>query len=163
MNIAQHVESRVQKALDERIGDWNVSPHKFPNGLMETAEDSIRECGMIPGIWFEFEVCTGKSMAFSKTDHLLKRDGDPITVGKRRFWDMNDPFVIHYLSDKVIITKISALVVTMKIPEMKCLLYCTRSEVEAADITIELPRGKDYRIESLYSEKESPIALKIGF
>jgi hypothetical protein len=33
------------------------------------------------------------STSFSLTDHLLKRDGIPVTVRHRRFWDLNDPAV----------------------------------------------------------------------
>lgn len=35
-------------------------------------------------------------------DHLLQRDGIAITSGERRFWNFKDPFVIDYLSRKVI-------------------------------------------------------------
>ena len=40
--------------------------------------------------------------AFSLTDHLLKRDGVPLTVRERRFWDLNDPFSVAYLTERVI-------------------------------------------------------------
>jgi len=90
-----------EEAWDHRIGDWHVANHRFPNGLKRVGE-IIRENGMIPGIWFELEVCTRHSTAFSMVDHLLKRDGVPITAGDRRFWDMNDPFVIDYLTERVI-------------------------------------------------------------
>lgn len=83
------------------MGDWEVSHSDFPNGLEQTVEH-IRKCGMIPGIWFEMEVCGEESVAFHNTDHLLKRDGFPITSGKRRFWDFRDPYVIEYLKEKVI-------------------------------------------------------------
>ncbi|MFC6334394.1 glycoside hydrolase family 36 protein [Paenibacillus septentrionalis] len=83
------------------MGDWEVSRSDFPNGLEETVEH-IRKCGLIPGIWFEMEVCGEASTAFHNTEHLLKRDGFPITVGRRRFWDFRDPYVIEYLREKVI-------------------------------------------------------------
>jgi alpha-galactosidase len=35
-------------------------------------------------------------------DHLLQRDGLPITVRSRRFWNLNDPFAIDYLAERVI-------------------------------------------------------------
>jgi alpha-galactosidase len=35
-------------------------------------------------------------------DHLLKRDGIPVTVRQRRFWDLNDPFAVDYLTERVI-------------------------------------------------------------
>lgn len=82
------------------MGDWRLCESLFPGGF-ENALDKIREFGMIPGIWFEFEVCGEESDAYHKTDRLLKRDGYVITAG-RRFWDMEDPFVQEYLTDKVI-------------------------------------------------------------
>ena len=83
------------------MGDWNVSQKLFPGGL-EKAVSVIKDCGMIPGIWFELENCGSMSNAYHMVDHLLKRDGFVITSGSRRFWDMRDPFVIDYLTEKVI-------------------------------------------------------------
>ncbi|MBU3666548.1 MAG: alpha-galactosidase [Chthoniobacterales bacterium] len=82
-------------------GDWEVNPKSFPDGLRATA-DAVRERGMIPGIWFEFEVATRLSKAWQETSHQLHRDGVPIEVGTRRFWDFRDPWVHDYLSEKVI-------------------------------------------------------------
>ena len=82
-------------------GDWVPSPNLFPHGLEATAA-AIRERGLIPGLWFEMETVGDASMAFSLADHLLRRDGIPITVRSRRFWDLNDPFAVDYLSEKVI-------------------------------------------------------------
>jgi alpha-galactosidase len=82
-------------------GDWIPNRGLFPEGLEGVAE-AIRRRGLVPGLWFEMETCGRDSMAFSLVDHLLRRDGIPVTVGARRFWDMNDPWVIDYLSDRVI-------------------------------------------------------------
>lgn len=83
------------------LGDWELCEALFPNGFDKTL-DYIRSCGMIPGIWFEFEICSRQSDAFHDTEHLLKRDGYVITTGERRFWDMADPYVNEYLTEKVI-------------------------------------------------------------
>ena len=82
-------------------GDWVPSSKLFPEGLARTAE-LIREQGLIPGLWFEMETvgCTAK--AYALIDHLLQRDGLPVSVRQRRFWDLNDPFAIDYLTRKVI-------------------------------------------------------------
>jgi alpha-galactosidase len=48
------------------------------------------------------ETVGSQSAAFSLVDHLLKRDGRPITVRERRFWDLNDPAAIDFLTTKVI-------------------------------------------------------------
>ena len=82
-------------------GDWNPSKELFPNGISEATE-MIRSHGLIPGIWFEMETTAENAEAYQLTDHLLKRDGFVINVGKRRFWDMEDPWVQDYLSRKVI-------------------------------------------------------------
>ena len=57
---------------------------------------------MTPGLWFEFETVGATSTAFSLVDHLLSRDGAPLTVGTRRFWDLTDRFAVDYLTEKVI-------------------------------------------------------------
>ena len=82
------------------IGDWDINEIKFPGGLKQTA-DYIRKCGMIPGLWYEFE-SVGKGSKYYNCEHLLKKDGVIVTVGEKRFWDMEDPWVIDYLSEKVI-------------------------------------------------------------
>jgi alpha-galactosidase len=82
-------------------GDWIPNPRLFPEGLGVIAEE-IRRRGLIPGLWFEMETCGRDSTAFSFVDRLLRRDGIPLTVGVRRFWDLNDPRVVDYLSGRVI-------------------------------------------------------------
>ncbi|WP_127532958.1 glycoside hydrolase family 36 protein [Paenibacillus kobensis] len=83
------------------VGDWVISPELFPSGLEATVNE-IKKCGMIPGIWFELETCGPLADAYHWKEHLLQRDGIPITSGQRRFWNFRDPFVIDYLSEKVI-------------------------------------------------------------
>ena len=85
------------------IGDWIVNKTRFPQGLKATA-DKIRECGMIPGLWFEMENCGAASEIFNNTKMLLTRDGLPIQCGSRRFLDMRKPAVINYLSERVLNT-----------------------------------------------------------
>ena len=82
-------------------GDWVVEKSLFPNGIKEAA-DIIRSHGLIPGIWFEFECLGDKTKGFYNTEHLLTRDGYPVTVGGRRFWDMRREWVRDYLDEKVI-------------------------------------------------------------
>lgn len=82
-------------------GDWIPNRELFPDGLRATA-DRIRERGLIPGIWFEFEVCGTKSKAFTQCeDHLLKLDGIPISPN-RRFWNLSDPVAVSYLEERVV-------------------------------------------------------------
>ncbi|HEX2099841.1 MAG TPA: glycoside hydrolase family 36 protein, partial [Candidatus Synoicihabitans sp.] len=82
-------------------GDWDPSVRLFPRGLEATAA-MIRSHGLVPGLWFEMETVGDASTAFSLVDHLLRRDGQPVTVRNRRFWDLNDPTAVDYLTRRVI-------------------------------------------------------------
>ena len=82
-------------------GDWIPSAKLFPQGI-EAAAAAIRERGLVPGLWFEMETVGDTSTAFSLADHMLKRDGLPVTVRHRRFWDLSDPWAFSYLENKVI-------------------------------------------------------------
>lgn len=85
-----------------RFGKWRVSRKAFPRGLGPVVE-AIHAAGMQAGVWFEFEVA-GRSEpdCFAKTEWQLRRDGRPITVGDRRFWDFRIPAVVEYLAERVI-------------------------------------------------------------
>ena len=85
----------------ESVGDWTVNEERFPGGMKPIA-DYIRSKGMIPGLWYEMEALASGSRYFNSAEHLVKKDGVPLTIGGRRFWDMEDPWVIDYLSEKVI-------------------------------------------------------------
>lgn len=82
-------------------GDWIVAAEKFPHGLRATC-DAIRKLGLIPGIWFEFEVANKGSRAWHEITHHLYRDGRVLNVGSRRFWDFRDPWVHEFLAERVI-------------------------------------------------------------
>ncbi|RKM55824.1 alpha-galactosidase [Butyrivibrio sp. X503] len=83
------------------VGNWEINTERFPNGFKEVT-DYIRSKGMIPGLWFELEVVATNSKYFNETEHLLKKDGYPVTVGGRRFLDMEDPWVTEHLTKDVI-------------------------------------------------------------
>lgn len=85
----------------QQNGDWIANQQAFPQGLKATC-DAIRSHGLVPGLWFEFEVCTEGTQAWLKTDHLLRVDGETLRVGTRRFWDFRDPLTFDYLTQKVI-------------------------------------------------------------
>lgn len=86
---------------DIAMGDYEVSKELFPEGLDKTVS-AIREMGMKPGIWFEIENVGKAAKAYQLEEHLLQRDGHTLTTTMRRFWDMRDPWVMNYLTDKVI-------------------------------------------------------------
>lgn len=89
------------KGWESNMGDWDIAGELFPKG-MKAVTDEIRSCGMIPGIWFEAEICGKDARMFQNEEHLLKRNGNVITAGGRRFWDMRDPWVAQYLEKKII-------------------------------------------------------------
>lgn len=86
---------------DISMGDYNVSPTLFPEGLEKTVS-AIRDAGMKPGIWFEIDNVGSAAKAYHKEEHLLQKDGKVLSTYSRRFWDMNDPWVDEYLTHKVI-------------------------------------------------------------
>lgn len=83
------------------MGDWAANPVRFPNGLAATAA-AIRAKGLVPGLWMEPEHVARDSTAFQQIEHLLKRDGQTLTLELRRAWDLHDPWVVEYIDEKVI-------------------------------------------------------------
>lgn len=86
---------------DISMGDYEVSKNLFPDGLEKTVK-AIQDAGMIPGLWFEIENVGSASRAYHLEEHLLHKDGEVLTSYFRRFWDMTDPWVEEYLTEKVI-------------------------------------------------------------
>ena len=85
----------------EATGNWDAGKTRFPNGLKAVA-DYIKAKGMIPGIWYEFENVSPKCPLYDKEEYLVKKDGVALSVGDRRFLDMQKPEVIEHLTKKVI-------------------------------------------------------------
>ncbi len=90
------------------IGDWVVKDEAFPSGMKAYA-DKIRQKGMIPGIWMEFECADSKAEAFGHhLDHLKLTKNGKVIVGevingrRENFFDFRKPEVIEYLDEKVI-------------------------------------------------------------
>jgi len=85
----------------QQNGDWRVNRRAFPHGLRATT-DALRARGLVPGLWFEFEAVNPGSAAWDETAHQLHRDGAPLQVGPRRFWDFRDPWVHDFLAERVL-------------------------------------------------------------
>lgn len=86
------------------VGDFKVNEASFPHGIRETAR-KIREIGLIPGIWFEFECIAVQTETFKKfrdKDMFLTRDGNIITSGNRAFFDFRKKKVRNHLRKTVI-------------------------------------------------------------
>lgn len=91
----------AERGWESNMGDWSISSQLFPNGIGVVA-DKIRNAGLKPGIWFEPEVVGVEAYVGKKNESLLKRHDNVITAGTRRFWDMRNPAVQDYLTDKII-------------------------------------------------------------
>ena len=82
-------------------GDWEVSKVLFPEGMKVVAEE-IKAHGMLPGIWFEWEVAARDSKLFKNEELLLKRDSTPITCKNRRFLDLRKKETQDYIEEKLV-------------------------------------------------------------
>lgn len=88
---------------DVAMGDYYVSGELFPEGLDKTVS-AIKSYGLKPGIWFEIDNVGEKAESYQNTEHLLQRNGVPLTTSMRRFWDMRQDWVQKYLEERVIST-----------------------------------------------------------
>ena len=88
------------KGWGNATGDWKQNRTLFPHGIKAVA-DAIRDEGLIPGIWFEFEVAGRDSEAFSREELLLTRDNRIITSKNRRFFDLRKPEVDAYITERM--------------------------------------------------------------
>ena len=86
---------------DIAMGDYEVSKELFPDGMQKTV-DLIKANGMKPGIWFEIDNIGSEAKAYQMKERLLSRDGHTLTTSMRRFWDMRQPEVQEYLTERVI-------------------------------------------------------------
>lgn len=89
--------------VQDSNGEWGIDKNIFPD--MKEMNRIIRENGMIPGVWFEFEVTTrGSKMFEPEYDFMhLTRDGYVIrNNGFRSYWDFRREDVREYLYEKVI-------------------------------------------------------------
>lgn len=83
--------ARAESGASRVPGDWIPDETRFPHGLSATV-DALRDCGLVPGIWYEWEVTRHPANVHTAClELLLHRDGQPLTVGGRRFWDLRKP------------------------------------------------------------------------
>lgn len=84
-------------------GEWIPDTARFPD--FKEMNRQLREMGLIPGLWFEFEVTTEGSGVFAHSyDSMhLQREGEVIRFGTdRSFWDFRNPKVVDFLTEHVI-------------------------------------------------------------
>ena len=85
------------------IGDWMPAPSIYPSGF-DFLLDKIREAGMIPGIWFEFECASETSALYREhPDWFVRFEGREYRLGMdRHFLDFRKKEVIDYLDEHII-------------------------------------------------------------
>jgi alpha-galactosidase len=84
------------------VGDWIVKEEMYPNGSFNKVIDDINKEGLIPGIWFEFEIATSNSkIANEHLDWFLTLDNVPIKQGARMFLDLRKEVVQEHLANVV--------------------------------------------------------------
>lgn len=98
----------VDDGWQKGVGDWELDEKKFPNGF-KAYTDKIREMGMIPGIWMEFESIRENSKRFDEKydNYNLTKDGYVYKNAlcnstPTKFLDLREPETVEYL-DKVLI------------------------------------------------------------
>ena len=69
---------QIDDGYENAVGDWLIQNERFPHG-MKAAADSIREAGMLPGIWLAPFAAEKKSILVKEHPDWLLRDenGEP--------------------------------------------------------------------------------------
>lgn len=87
----------------DKLGDWDVSIDKFPNGLKEFSKYARNLGYKACGIWYEFEAVTPNTNVYKNhQEWLAKLDNTIIRRYDRMFLDFRKQEVNDYLADKVI-------------------------------------------------------------
>ena len=84
------------------LGDWIPKKEYYSEISLADVAASIRERGMIPGIWFELEACTENAELFKEdTDFVLRRSGRAVGAGGRHFLNFTKEEVRAFLLGRV--------------------------------------------------------------
>ena len=84
------------------LGDWLPKKEYYSEISLADVAASIRERGMIPGIWFELEACTENAELFKEdTDFVLRRSGRAVGAGERHFLNFTKEEVRAFLLGRV--------------------------------------------------------------
>ncbi len=81
-------------------GDYYINDKRFEPYTLKDILVYIKQKGMLPGLWFEFEACTEECDGYKIKDAMLKRNGE-ILGGSRGFYDMTNENVKSHLMEAV--------------------------------------------------------------
>ena len=91
------------RADDQRaLGDWEVDPQKFPNGLTPVIE-ACHDKGMEFGLWIEPEMVSQNSTLYkAHPDWVLRHEGIPLSEARQQLvLDLSQPDVVAYLFNAI--------------------------------------------------------------
>ena len=92
----------AEEGESSAIGDWNEAKSRYPEGLAAFTRE-IREAGIVPGVWFEFEHANIKSEVYREhPEYFLHLDGKVLRVGNSLCLDFSRKDVWEYLDKKMI-------------------------------------------------------------
>ncbi len=86
-----------------KLGDWVENDKVYADAPLSSVVEKIKECGMIPGIWFEWDSCSPYAYGASlDEDALLKRYG-AVVNGDRdaAFYNMSNQKVRDFLKSRI--------------------------------------------------------------
>jgi alpha-galactosidase len=88
---------------DQRaLGDWEVDPQKFPNGLTPVIE-ACHDKGMEFGLWIEPEMVSQNSTLYkAHPDWVLRHEGIPLSEARQQLvLDLSQPDVVAHLFNAI--------------------------------------------------------------
>lgn len=84
------------------LGDWRPKLQIYKNMNLKDIADRIKERGMVPGIWFEFDACFANAKLASEDENsVLRRYGKPAGATYRYFYNFKSERVRAYLTERV--------------------------------------------------------------
>lgn len=86
---------------DHPMGDYYPYDKLFGEGGLAGIISLIKEHGMIPGVWFEFEAAGKDSKCAAQNDSTMLRRNGHVISAKRGFFDMTNEDVRKYLFGEI--------------------------------------------------------------
>ena len=82
------------------LGEWGTDSDRFEEGLGGFFR-KIREMGLVPGVWFEIEVCNSEVAERFPADWFVCSRGVKVGGKARKFFNFTNPKVRTYLTEKI--------------------------------------------------------------